>query len=103
MSFPKTLQFFMKLDIEGMDIEVIESFSQDKWLSNYDKGKIISTDRINKSYNNLNFSKNIYIELKIDILNFKIFFNNKSQKKVSYNSNALGIPIIIILGSGIIS
>ena len=36
-----------------------------------DKGKIISTDRINKSYNNLNFSKNIYIELKIDILNFK--------------------------------
>ncbi len=36
-----------------------------------DKGKIISTDRINKSYNNLNFSKNIYVELKIDILNFK--------------------------------
>lgn len=36
-----------------------------------DKGKIISTDIINKSYNNLNFSKNIYIELKIDILNFK--------------------------------
>ena len=36
-----------------------------------DKGKIISTDRINKSYNNLNFSKNIYIELKINILNFK--------------------------------
>ena len=38
-----------------------------------------------------------------DILNLKTFFNNKSQKKVSYNSNALGIPIIIILGSGIIS
>ncbi|MEC8753499.1 MAG: ABC transporter ATP-binding protein [Verrucomicrobiota bacterium] len=36
-----------------------------------DKGKIISTDRINKSYDKFNFSKNIYIELKIDILNFK--------------------------------
>ena len=40
------------------------------------------------------------ILIQISFFRFKIFLNTNNQKKVSYSSSALGIPIIITLGSG---
>lgn len=85
---PENSQFFIKLDVEGMDIEVVESFSQDMWLSNYDKGKIMLEihkgqdldilvrkfgDRKCISMDNLNFKGEIFS---------KKYLNNSQPEKV---------------------
>ena len=44
-----------------------------------DNGKIVSTDYVKKYNSNLNFSKNIYVELKINSLNF-----NKIMEEMNY-------------------
>ena len=71
-----------------------------KQIQKINMSKLISKDfivKINKK--NSPVMKKILIFS--NVLKLKIFFNTNNQKKVSYNSNALGIPNIIILGSGI--
>jgi hypothetical protein len=64
--------------------------------------KMLITNDFNVKINKKNNPVVKKILILLDFLCVNIFFSSSSQKKVSYNSNALGMPKIIILGSGII-